>query len=1314
MATLVLSAVGASVGAGFGGAVLGLSGMVIGRAVGATLGRAIDQSLLGSGSDAVERGRIERLRVTGAADGAPVPRVWGRVRLGGQVIWSSDFAEQVTTSGGGGKLVSRPEVREYSYTISLAVALCEGPVLGVGRIWADGQEIAPADLNLRVYSGTEDQLPDPLIEAVEGAGRAPAYRGIAYVVIEDLALERFGNRVPQLAFEVMRAADTPAPESFADNVSGVALMPGTGDFTYETAPVYARDTAPDAALAPGIAAVAAPADRPMNLNSPSGQTDIETGLDALTRELPGCGSVVMVVAWFGDDLRARDCVIEPKVEFADRVAPDAPWSVAGRGASDTPEVARRDGDPVYGGTPADRAVIGAIAALQARGQKVVYYPFILMEQLDGNARPDPYSDAPDQPVLPWRGRITTSVAPGRDASPDGTAAAAAEVADFFGTARAADFAVADGTVTYTGPDEWRYRRFILHQAALCAAAGGVDAFCIGSEMRGLTQIRGPANSFPAVAQLVALAGEVRALLGPDTTITYAADWSEYFGYITAAGDRFFHLDPLWADPNIDVIGIDNYMPLSDWRDGTDHADAGWGSVHDLGYLTANVTGGEGYDWFYATDRDRARQNRTPIRDDSAWGEDWIWRFKDLRGWWENDHHDRVGGVRAAEPTAWVPRSKPFWFTEYGCPAIDRGTNQPNVFVDPKSSESAVPHFSRGWRDDTIQMQYVRAVNAYWAQPAHNPVSEIYGGPMVDMTRAHLWAWDARPYPWFPGNRDLWADGANWARGHWVTGRATHQPLDAVIAEICARAGLGAVDVSGVHGVVRGLATASTEPPRAVLQALMLAHGLDAAERDGVLRFRMRDGQADAALATGQLARPGDDAGTLTRIRAAPAAQPARVRLDYVTEGGDFDLRTAEVVHPDATDPTGAAGSDLPLVLPDPEARLIAARWLAETRVARDTARFALAPSTALGAGDVVTLDAGAGPARWRIDRAALTGPLEVEATRVEPGVYAHGPTGADGARPAGHAPPAPVQPVVLDLPLIPGAEAPQAPWLALSARAWPGTVAVHRRTGADSYALERLVARPARLGVTQGALAAAPPGRWDRGAALTVRMLRGTPASASPADVLGGANLAAIGHDGAWEVFQFAEAALVAPDTYALRTRLRGQQGTDADMPPEWPAGALVVLLDGGIAQLDVTLDALGVARDYLVGPAGRPLDDPAQRDLTVTPRGVGLRPYRPAHLRARHLPGGDIALGWVRRTRQGGDSWNRADVPLAEAYERYQLRVLQGTQLLRAATLESPGWVYTAAQQAADGAAPGVAVEVAQISDSYGPGPAARIAVAP
>ena len=155
MATLVLSAAGAAVGAGFGGSVMGLSGAVIGRAVGATIGRSIDQRILGSGSEAVEQGRVSRFSVSGASDGAAVARVWGRMRVGGQVIWASRFQETAHRSGGGGKGAPRSSstTTSYSYSVSLALALCQGPALRVGRIWADGIEIAVGSLDLRFYAG---------------------------------------------------------------------------------------------------------------------------------------------------------------------------------------------------------------------------------------------------------------------------------------------------------------------------------------------------------------------------------------------------------------------------------------------------------------------------------------------------------------------------------------------------------------------------------------------------------------------------------------------------------------------------------------------------------------------------------------------------------------------------------------------------------------------------------------------------------------------------------------------------------------------------------------------------------------------------------------------------------------------------------------------------------------------------------------------------------------------------------------------------------------------------------------------------------
>jgi hypothetical protein len=1326
MATILLSAAGAAIGGAVGGSVLGISSVTLGRFAGAVIGRSIDQRLLGQGSEVVETGRVNRLRLTGSGEGDAIAQVYGRMRVAGQVIWATEFRERVTVTpgrSGGGKGSPRPAtptVREISYSVSLALALCEGEISRVARVWADGTEIAPDSLNMRVYPGSRDQLPDPLIEAVEGAGTVPAYRGTAYVVIEDLDLSQFGTRVPQFSFELCRPAQAGGDGADLDPVHalrGVAILPGTGEYTLATTPV---------AMDFGFGSKGM-----VNVNTPGARSDFAVVLEALREELPQVRAASLVVSWFGDDLRCGACQIRPRVEKKTFESANMPWTVSSltRGAAgEVPKDA--GGREVYGGTPSDQAVVEAILALKQAGQEVLYYPFILMEQMAGNGLPDPWSDAEGQPVLPWRGRITTSKAPGRDGSPDGTAAAEAEVAAFFGTARAADFtvtpvaavpvgvpgtgaldllsfggAVKASPVSYHGPDEWSYRRFILHQAALCAAAGGVESFCIGSEMRSLTQVRGAGNSFPAVAQLIALAGEVRTLLGPEVKISYAADWSEYFGYQPGDGDRFFHLDPLWADDNIDFVGIDNYMPLSDWREGYDHLDAQASrSIYDLDYLHANIEGGEGFDWFYPGEEARAAQRREPITD-AAYGEPWVWRFKDLRGWWGNAHHDRVGGVRSETPTAWVPQSKPIRFTEYGCAAVDKGTNEPNKFLDPKSSESSLPRHSTGARDEFIQLQYLRAMTGYWRDPARNPASEIFDGRMIDMDHAYVWAWDARPYPWFPANAGLWADGGNYARGHWITGRASGRRLAEVVGEIAGRAGLAALDTSRAEGVVRGYSVDDVGPARAALQPLLLAHGVDAVEREGVLGFRTRDGRADAVLDPEGLVRDPELGGVIEGLRGSDLELAGRVRLRFVEADGDYEAIAEEAILPDEAT-HAVAMSEMPLSLTRAEGRQVVERWLSEARVSVDTLRLTLPPSRiALGAGDVIALPQAEGGGRFRIDRAEqMAGMQRIEATRTDPESFR--PILIDDAPASLRAftAPGPVTPLFLDLPLLTGEEVPHAPHLAVIADPWPGTVALYSSDEDANYALDTLIAAQATVGLTQAPLFPAAPGRIDRGDGLIVAMRHGVLESVSDAAFLNGANLCAIGDgtpDG-WELFQFRDAELVAPDTYILRHRLRGQLGTEG--AGAWPPGSILVRLDGIARQIGLSEAQRGQARHYRIGPGGRPVDDPSFGHAVLAFDGLGLRPYAPVHLRVAQA-GGDLRVAWIRRTRLGGDRWDTPEVPLGEETESYVLRVRRGAQVLREVVVGAPEWRYTAAARAEDGPDTGKRIEVAQLSASFGAG---------
>src|SRR5437763_8810385 len=229
MAALVLSVAGAAAGAVFGPA-----GAIVGRIAGALVGNIIDRKLFGPGDQNVVGPRLADLDVMASTEGAPIPRVYGRARLAGQVIWATQLEEVVsdstTSSGGKGHLTSGPRTATttYSYFGNFAVGLCEGAIGRVGRIWADGKLLDVSRKTIRVHRGTEDQAPDELIVAKEGAGNAPAYRGLAYVVFERLPLADFGNRIPQLSFKLMR------PLGRLEKMTrAVTLIPGTTEFGYE-------------------------------------------------------------------------------------------------------------------------------------------------------------------------------------------------------------------------------------------------------------------------------------------------------------------------------------------------------------------------------------------------------------------------------------------------------------------------------------------------------------------------------------------------------------------------------------------------------------------------------------------------------------------------------------------------------------------------------------------------------------------------------------------------------------------------------------------------------------------------------------------------------------------------------------------------------------------------------------------------------------------------------------------------------------------------------------------------------------------------
>jgi GTA TIM-barrel-like domain/Putative phage tail protein len=1282
MAALLLSVAGAAAG----NALFGSTGAIAGRLVGALAGNAIDQALFGGRTITLDGPQLSSLTVMASTAGAAIPRIYGRARLSGQVIWATNLEEVVSTSSqssggkGMGAKVTTDETT-YSYFANLAVGLCEGPIGAVQRVWADGTELDLSGLTVRTYVGDETQTPDPLIVAKEGD--APAYRGLAYVVFERLPLANFGNRIPQLSFEVVRGVG-----KLEQMVRAVTLIPGATEFGYAPATVTQK-------AGPGQTL-------PENRHITYAASDVIASLDALQAVAPNLERVAIVVAWFGTDLRCGACRVLPSVDNAEKSTLGGTWSVAGVARAGARVVSQVDGLPAYGGTPSDSSVSDLIAELKARGLKITLYPFLMMDIASGNTLTDPYSGGASQAAYPWRGRVTCDPAPGQAGSPDGTSAAGDQVDAFFSG----------------GSDAWNYRNMILHYATLAADAGGVDAFLIGSELKSLTRVRSASGVYPAVDALVALAADVKAIVGAGTAVTYGADWTEYGTHVVDAdaNEVRFPLDPLWASSSIDAIGIDYYAPLADWCDSGNQLDlALTDSPYRTGYLAGYLNGGEGYDWYYADDAARDAQTRSPITD--GLGKPWIFRQKDIWNFWSQPHYERVGGAELGTATAWTPQSKPIWLTEVGCPAVDKGANQPSAFPDPKSSESALPYYSNGKRDDLIQRRYLEAVlgsiDPAFGAAALNPVSTVTGAHMLAVDCIHLWTWDARPYPVFPAASDVWSDGPDWNTGHWLTGRLGSTPLDGLVSTILADSGVTDADTSELGEGPDGYVVDRPMAPRAMLDPLALCFAFDALEQDGVLRFRQHGGAPAIELAEDDLVLP-DDAAPAKFTRTQESDLPLEVSIGFTDIGTDYQLAAASSRRLVGRS-TRSAHADIAMVTSDSEAERRAEIWLQDLWAGRENAEFALPPSKlALSCIDVAGVTVNG--RRWLMELQSVTDTESraIAARSIDPDVFDLPLSPPTLRAPA--VPPAigPVHAEVLDLPALDDTLPTVLSRLAIFADPWPESVAVWESGDGLSFDRAGLTLAPTAMGETLDALPAGPTARWHN-VSFRVQLYGGTLASVSDDSLFSGANAAAVQRaDGAWEVIQFSNAELVGEGTYLLSRLLRGQAGSEWAMAAPLAAGGPFVMLDNNVVAIASGLDVLERTLQLRVVAAGRDVGDPTALSLTATPQATALMPLTPMHVKASRDETG-VTFTWIRRTRIDGDSWV-GEVPLGEDSELYNVDILSGSTVVRTLSATSPNALYAAADELTDFGAVqmNLSIAVTQLSATVGRGFTAAATLTP
>jgi hypothetical protein len=556
----------------------------------------------------------------------------------------------------------------------------------------------------------------------------------------------------------------------------------------------------------------------------------------------------------------------------------------------------------------------------------------------------------------------------------------------------------------------------------------------------------------------------------------------------------------------------------------------------------------------------------------------------------------------------------------------------------------------------------------------------------------------------------------------------------IVQALCERAGMDPtdVDVSELTDAIRGYTLPRPVSARDAITQLAAAWQFDAAEVDDVLVFRKRGAAPVVTILYDDLVREDPSKAVIEEQRAQDAELPSSVTVRHadIERGWDTGAQTWRRPRAPVATMGGVANAAMDLAIPltASEAKTIARRMCIGAWIERSQLTFSLGPQYArLVPTDpiVVTMRDGS-TVRCRIlsTQAGANGVIRVEAVTEDAATYS---LTAEGDSGAGYTPdtmPVPYYTRLLlpDLALIEdGDDMAQAglreygfacPY---SPDAWRG-VTVFRSPDGSAWDQLGVLTSAATWGVVVTAADEPPsPWTWDDDGEITVRLTSGELDSATDAEVLNWANMAAlVGPDGSAEIIQFVNATENPDGTWTLSRLLRGRRGTE-DLIASRAAGDVFVLLDDTRLPFADDPTAEAAVRQFRAASIFETVATANARTRKAA-RGRAEMPYAVSHPTGSRDMSGNLTITWVRRTRLGGELLNgTGTVPLNEGAEAYEVDVLNGGTVVRTITgLSSPSATYSAANQASDFGSPqaAVSVRIYQLSSIVGRGVAKEASV--
>lgn len=548
--------------------------------------------------------------------------------------------------------------------------------------------------------------------------------------------------------------------------------------------------------------------------------------------------------------------------------------------------------------------------------------------------------------------------------------------------------------------------------------------------------------------------------------------------------------------------------------------------------------------------------------------------------------------------------------------------------------------------------------------------------------------------------------------------AATRSVGEIVRKICARVTLTAIDTTTIDPIfIHGYALGRQMNARAAIDPLRSVAWFDVVESGRVLKFVRRGGPIVATLAPDDMGAHeygGTPPPAITTKKAQNVDLPRVVRLHYFAISRDYEFGEALSPARISSAATNEYDVELPVTLESDLqgaeiaqtlwADLWAGAYMHEISVAR--------PWIQLEGTDPISVPVDGEYQRMRIvsiiDSSMQLRKLTL--TRDDDDSYIPTAVAADPERPPTTiALKAATLLVLLDLPPLrpeddAGIYAAVAP---LSDFAWAGAVVFRTCDGSNYTALtgampQSLIGELVSVPLLVPATTAIP----DLASILIVEFAYGQPESVTFEALLAGANAAAIGRHGRWEVVQFQTATQVSTTRWHLTTLLRGRRGTEWVMGTGEIGDTFVLLNPDTLARLPVLNELIGESCEYRPVTVGTTFDAGADQEQTFEHEGRALVPFSPVDVHAELELDSDIFISWIRRDRIGSTLPPDGVFPMSEATEAYEVDVLFAGNVVRTIETSTPSATYTAAQQLADSVPPGgLLFRVYQLSAVVGRG---------